>query len=190
MPSIRLFFRSLFACAVIAPLGMAGANAQTVISTEMLMQKIGAAPGSKSKLNVRVTRQELKRRLELREAAPVLETPGINFETGSARIPQSENGKIQQIAATMNQLLGSNPLEVFLIEGHTDAAGSKIDNQALSEQRAAALKEALVNMFGAPAGSIDTIGYGEDFPLAAGKKSNPKNRRVTIRRVTDIVTPF
>ncbi|HEY8716290.1 MAG TPA: OmpA family protein [Candidatus Acidoferrum sp.] len=67
------------------------------------------------------------------------------------------------------------------IEGHTDSTGTSAFNQKLSEQRAAAVRDYLVQQ-GLDANSITAAGLGEDSPIAdngtaAGRQ---KNRRVEI----------
>ncbi|UEM04300.1 OmpA family protein [Skermanella rosea] len=66
--------------------------------------------------------------------------------------------------------------------GHTDTSGSPAYNQRLSERRATAVREALVQR-GVPAGQITTRGLGETQPLIATGDGvrEPSNRRAEIR---------
>lgn len=66
--------------------------------------------------------------------------------------------------------------------GHTDTSGSPAYNQRLSERRASAVREALVQR-GVPAGQITTRGVGETQPLIATGDGvrEPSNRRAEIR---------
>ncbi|WP_192499110.1 OmpA family protein [Skermanella pratensis] len=66
--------------------------------------------------------------------------------------------------------------------GHTDTSGSAAYNQRLSERRASAVREALVQR-GVPAGQITTRGVGETQPLIATGDGvrEPSNRRAEIR---------
>ncbi|UEM20168.1 OmpA family protein [Skermanella mucosa] len=66
--------------------------------------------------------------------------------------------------------------------GHTDTSGSPAYNQRLSERRASAVREALVQR-GVPAGQITTRGLGETQPLIATGDGvrEPSNRRAEIR---------
>ena len=68
------------------------------------------------------------------------------------------------------------------VVGHTDTSGSPAYNQRLSERRATAVREALVQR-GVPAGQIATRGLGESQPLIATGDGvrEPSNRRAEIR---------
>ena len=72
-------------------------------------------------------------------------------------------------------------LELVIATGHTDSRGTDAYNQALSERRAATVKEYLVSK-GIPASKITTIGKGESQPVATNKtdEGRQKNRRVDI----------
>jgi outer membrane protein OmpA-like peptidoglycan-associated protein len=134
-----------------------------------------------------VTVRELKRRPDLRSAAPSINIQSINFAFGSADIPRSEYRKVRQIARAMEQLLNRRRRAVFLIEGHTDAVGSAASNQILSERRAESLKWVLVQEFGIPSRALETVGYGEDYLLVQTLNEEWRNRRVTLRRIDEFV---
>ncbi len=65
------------------------------------------------------------------------------------------------------------------IEGHTDANGSHEDNQLLSEKRAEAVKDYLVDN-GIKRSRLSSKGYGEEKPIIEGndEAALSKNRRV------------
>lgn len=67
------------------------------------------------------------------------------------------------------------------IEGHTDSTGSAEYNQRLSERRAAAVREALVER-GIAGSRIETRGYGLEYPVASNdtEANRQRNRRVEI----------
>jgi outer membrane protein OmpA-like peptidoglycan-associated protein len=67
------------------------------------------------------------------------------------------------------------------VVGHTDSRGRDAYNQALSERRAASVKDYLV-AGGFPAGQIGTVGMGETQPVADNDtdEGRAKNRRVVI----------
>ena len=163
------------------------AFAQHAPNAAQIERSLSAAPRKRLRRQDRVERHELKRRRDLRIAAPSIEIQAINFEFGSARIPRGELWKAEEIAIAMRRILQRNPAEVFLIEGHTDAVGSRYSNQILSEQRAASLRRVLVRRFGVDGYALETIGYGEDYLLVPTPEPEWRNRRVTLRRVTDFV---
>ena len=68
------------------------------------------------------------------------------------------------------------------VVGHTDTSGSPAYNQRLSERRASAVREALVQR-GVPSGQIATRGLGESQPLIATGDGvrEPSNRRAEVR---------
>jgi outer membrane protein OmpA-like peptidoglycan-associated protein len=90
----------------------------------------------------------------------------------------------------MRRLLQRNPSEAFLLEGHTDAVGSRFYNQVLSERRAASIRRVLNVSFGIPSRALSAVGYGEDYLLVPVPYAEWRNRRVTIRRITDVILPF
>ncbi len=51
------------------------------------------------------------------------------------------------MAQAINRTLTQNPQEVFLIEGHTDAVGSDIDNLSLSDRRAQSVANLLTRVY-------------------------------------------
>ena len=73
------------------------------------------------------------------------------------------------------------PTTNAVIEGHTDSDGAAAYNQGLSERRAQAVYEYLINEAGIDASRLSWAGFGESQPIAdndtdAGKQ---RNRRVT-----------
>lgn len=190
MISRRLLLTGALGAVMVGAVGHTAAEAQEAPSSEMILRKLQRAPSMKIAPEKKVTRQVLKRRPDLRRIAPSIDIQAINFAFGSAAIPRSERWKVQEIAEALNQLMDYNPDEVFLIEGHTDAVGTRIANQRLSEARALSLKRDLVRYFGVPGYNLDTVGYGEDFLLVPTQNENWRNRRVTLRRITDVISPY
>jgi hypothetical protein len=84
-------------------------------------------------------------------------------------------------------MANQNPGEVFLIEGHTDAVGSDIDNLSLSDRRAQAVADLLAQQFGIPRENLVTQGYGKQFLLVPTPEPERRNRRVVIRRITPLL---
>lgn len=101
----------------------------------------------------------------------------INFASGSASLDAPDQATLDQFAALITQKFGSYRFEV---QGHTDDDGSPQANKSLSEKRAAAVKQYLVQKHGVDPGRLQVVGYGESRPLAsnASPEGKARNRRV------------
>ncbi len=95
--------------------------------------------------------------------------------------------KLQVIADGLNRAIQRNPNSVFLIEGHTDAVGSDVDNLSLSDRRAESAAELLSQQFGVPPENLATQGYGEQYLKVPTDGPERLNRRVTVRYITPLL---
>ncbi len=70
------------------------------------------------------------------------------------------------------------------LAGHTDASGAEGYNRRLSERRAEAVRDYLVDRMGVPAGRTNVAGYGRSVLLNSERPLDGANRRVrlTLRR--------
>lgn len=182
----RRFFIASAVAALAVP-SIAFAQDRGAPSSGQIMRQLDAAPRRRVRPEDRVTIQEFRRRPELRRQAPSIDIQAINFEFGSATIPRSEFRKVREIASAFDQIGRRRRGARFLIEGHTDAVGSRQSNQILSERRAESLKRILVSEFGVPSRMLETVGYGEDYLLIDTPYEDWRNRRVTIRRIDEFV---
>jgi len=123
----------------------------------------------------------------VRARMPSIDLDTINFETGSWEIPPDQAAKLQVIADGINRAISRNPREVFLIEGHTDAVGSDVDNLSLSDRRAQSAAELLTQQFQVPPENLVTQGYGEQNLKVQTDGPSRENRRVTVRRITPLL---
>ncbi len=105
-------------------------------------------------------------------------TIAIQFDFDSARIRPDSFRAVGLMADALNHpyLQGYR----FLIVGHTDGKGNREYNLKLSQQRADAIREALINPFGIPAARIESVGLGEEQLLNAAKPEAAENRRVQL----------
>lgn len=71
------------------------------------------------------------------------------------------------------------------IAGHTDSQGTVAYNLQLSQKRAQAVKDYLVNKWGVRPEQVEIVGYGKSIPLTEGKTAEDmkKNRRVEVRLI-------
>ena len=101
----------------------------------------------------------------------------VTFESDSATLTSTSNDQLGQLAA----VLKAYPTVVISVEGHTDNTGDPASNKKLSEDRAAAVKDAIVGM-GVPAERVTSTGWGADKPIASNdtEEGKLKNRRVEI----------
>jgi outer membrane protein OmpA-like peptidoglycan-associated protein len=111
----------------------------------------------------------------------------INFDFGSADVPPDQAEMLESVAAVIRDMTRQNPGEVFLIEGHTDAVGSEVDNLSLSDRRAGAIADVLAQQFNVPRENLVTQGYGKQFLLVDTPEPERRNRRVVIRRITPLL---
>jgi outer membrane protein OmpA-like peptidoglycan-associated protein len=103
---------------------------------------------------------------------------GIFFDFDKAIVKPDSKPQLDEIA----KLLKSDPQLRVLIVGHTDDKGGLEYNQALSEQRAKAVVEALVKTYGVAANRLTPMGAGMASPVASNntEEGQAKNRRVEI----------
>lgn len=132
---------------------------------------------------------EVKRSARLRDMMRRLEIGGLTFETGKATISTDQIASLTNVANAMLDMLAVNPAETFLIEGHTDAVGGEIYNLALSDRRAETVAVILSRAFGVPPENLATQGYGERYLKVRTQEADRRNRRVTIKRITPLISP-
>lgn len=102
-------------------------------------------------------------------------TSGIRFDVNKATIRPESMGVINEIV----QLLKQHPELGFSVEGHTDSDGSAELNQSLSEARAKAVMDRMIEM-GIAAERLTSAGHGQTAPIAPNTTPEGKaqNRRV------------
>lgn len=104
----------------------------------------------------------------------------VNFDFDKSVIRKEDVADLQKAVDFVKKYPGYE----ISIEGHTDSRGTDKYNQALSERRAAAVKEYLLKhgMIDTDKDKITTKGYGESKPIADNKteKGRFENRRVEI----------
>lgn len=131
---------------------------------------------------------EVRYNAPLRDRMPRIDIDTITFDTGSWAVPPEEVGRLEAIAEALLRAIRANPNEIFLIEGHTDAVGSDIDNLSLSDRRAEAIAIVLTDRYGVPAENLTTQGYGEQFLKVPTSGPERENRRAAVRRITPLLT--
>ncbi|WP_439542987.1 OmpA family protein [Hyphomicrobium sp.] len=131
---------------------------------------------------------------EVRHSYSVLERmrrvdlDAVNFGFGSWEVGEDQYPKLESMAKAMLRILNRSPDEVFLIEGHTDAVGSDIDNLSLSDRRAETVAVILSDVFDVPPENLTTQGYGEQYLKVPTEEPSRINRRVSVRRITPLLS--
>lgn len=110
--------------------------------------------------------------------ACTLEIYGVNFDTDKASLRPDSTPVLEQVLA----MLKHDPASQFEIGGHTDDVGSDAHNLTLSEQRAKAVVDWLIE-HGIAASRLTAQGYGESKPLVPNTSdtNRAKNRRVELK---------
>lgn len=101
----------------------------------------------------------------------------LRFLPGKATLPAGELASLDRIAELLSKQEGLS----VRIEGHTDSVGGDALNLKLSQERAQAVQQALIER-GVDAGRIQSEGIGAARPIAsnATAEGRSKNRRVEI----------
>lgn len=105
-------------------------------------------------------------------------TQGIFFDSGSDRLRPESSPTLKEIATMLTEHADLK----LVIEGHTDNAGAAAANMSLSEQRAAAVKAALVTSYGVDGSRLMAKGMGQTKPAApnTAPEGRAQNRRVEL----------
>jgi outer membrane protein OmpA-like peptidoglycan-associated protein len=120
--------------------------------------------------------------LETRDTARglVVNLSDVTFATGQATLEPGAREKLARVSG----ILAAHPTLRLEIEGHTDSVGSDAFNQALSERRAEAVRNYLIQQ-GVPEPSTSGVGFGKSRPVASN--DTPEGRQLN-RRVELVVS--
>ena len=103
----------------------------------------------------------------------------INFDTDQAVIKPEFKSELEKAAAFIK---ANSNIPYVVLGGHTDSRGTDSYNQKLSERRAAAVRQELVENYGVDDKKIRSKGYGESRPVGdnSTKQGRAQNRRVEV----------
>ena len=118
----------------------------------------------------------LKSGFSANDLTAVLNQSIVNFPTGSAEVPATMSAFLQGAAGSLKQLPHGSVLE---IAGYTDNTGDAAANVTLSQQRADAVRDALIKDGVDPA-MLVAKGYGSANPIASNDllEGRFRNRRI------------
>jgi outer membrane protein OmpA-like peptidoglycan-associated protein len=105
----------------------------------------------------------------------------VQFDTGRATIKKASDSLLDKVAVVFNAHTEILRVEV---QGHTDNKGLATQNKKLSQQRAEAVKKALIKR-GIAEGRLQAKGYGQDQPISDNGTDLGRalNRRVQFKIV-------
>lgn len=106
------------------------------------------------------------------------ELHGIYFETASAILLPASDAALARVTSMLTEHADWR----ITIEGHTDNIGVDASNQKLSEQRASAVRTALIEQFNVTQDRLTTMGFGETRPIETNEtlEGRARNRRVEL----------
>lgn len=182
--STTKILRTAMAIAVLAACGgLQAQDAQSAPSVDSIIESLKAEQPAQQPGQTRALRPGAASMSTAPAPAPAKPKPAsinmqINFEYNSADIA----GSSAKTMATLAKALASPQLEgrKFTVIGHTDASGSAGYNKSLSDRRAAAVRNYLIEN-GVSSSRLKAMGKGESQLLNNDDPNAAENRRVEIQ---------
>lgn len=155
-----------------------------VLSDEAALRRALEASANQSR---RFTLGQIRDIAGVRALVAPVNIDAITFDTGSAAIRPDQARQLAALGKVIADAVRADPAEIFLVEGYTDTVGSDAMNLALSDRRAESLALALTEYFAVPPENLVVQGYGERFLKVPAEGDIRENRRVAVRRITDLL---
>jgi len=113
----------------------------------------------------------------LKDPNNILSRRSVFFDYDSNAVKE----EFKPLVGAHANFISQNRQQRMTIQGNTDERGSREYNLALGQRRADAVKQ-MMTLLGAPAGSIETVSFGEEKPRAQGnsEQAYAENRRADI----------
>jgi outer membrane protein OmpA-like peptidoglycan-associated protein len=159
--------------------------AEKATAEAVAQQQALAAETAKAQAEAEKEKQELRARL-LQQLNTILSTrdtarglianmSDVLFKTGSFELLPGARERLAKVSG----IVLAYPSLHLQIEGHTDSVGTDEYNQTLSEKRAGAVRDYLVQQ-GIAADAIEARGFGKTQPIASNEtaEGRQQNRRV------------
>jgi outer membrane protein OmpA-like peptidoglycan-associated protein len=108
----------------------------------------------------------------------------VHFDFDSAQLREESSPQIEAAAEVLNQHF---PGTRFRVAGFTDAAGSGDYNQKLSERRAIAVWQKMVDEYGVDAERLERVGFGEEDPSLEATDAQRRRVELQILRGEELV---
>lgn len=108
----------------------------------------------------------------------ILRLIGLSFDSGRSDFNQNSIPLLSKV----EQAIDVFPRSDIVIEGHTDSFGGDESNQVLSQKRAEAVQQYMINAMRIPSYRLIATGFGETVPVANNETASgrAKNRRIDI----------
>jgi outer membrane protein OmpA-like peptidoglycan-associated protein len=108
----------------------------------------------------------------------ILRLVGLTFDSGKSDLNQDSF----DLLAKVEKAIDVFPRSELVIEGHTDSYGGDESNQKLSQDRAEALRQYMINAMRVPTYRLIATGFGETNPVANNETpaGRARNRRIDI----------
>jgi len=151
---------------------------QSRLAAEQAKQGEHQAIADKAAMRAQLSEQ-LNKVLETRDSARglIISMSDVLFDTGRFSLKPGAREKLAKVAGILIAYPGLN----IEVDGYTDNVGGDEMNQKLSENRAGAVRDYLVNQSVAT-GSVSAKGFGNTLPVASNENSSGRqeNRRVEL----------
>lgn len=167
-----------------------GGMTEGIAAKEEALAKQGATLAEKNatlaqKTAALKTAEELRKTLKPSEADVFVENnsvkvrlKGIQFGSNSAVL----NKKSASLLEKVDKVLGTVGARSITVEGHTDSLGSPEKNREVSEKRAEAVQNYIVNQGKISSNQVKAVGMGEESPISDNStaRGRSENRRIDL----------
>ncbi|HSJ03625.1 MAG TPA: OmpA family protein, partial [Verrucomicrobium sp.] len=118
--------------------------------------------------------------------APIMLPTDLLFEYNSDQLAEGARLSLMRLG----YLISKNPNNLFIIEGHTDTTGSEQYNFDLSQRRANAVVQYLMNSLQLGTDRIRAVGMGESRPLPTVNPNGAPEEQAPNRLVEIKIRPL
>ena len=112
----------------------------------------------------------------------ILRLVGLTFDSGNAQLKPNTFDLLGKVEKAIDVF----PRSELIIEGHTDSFGGDESNQKLSQTRAEAVQQYMINAMRIPTYRLIATGYGETRPIASNETESGRERN---RRIDIVIRP-
>jgi len=152
--------------------------AQSRLNAQQAQQATVQAQDDRAKMRARLS-QQLNNVLQTRDSARglIVNMSDVLFDTGRYSLKADAREKLAKVSGILLSYSGLT----IQVGGYTDNIGGDVMNQELSENRAGAVRDYLVQE-GVATGSVSAKGFGSTVPVASNDTSagRQQNRRVEL----------